>query len=110
MIERIRNHRFHRLIGNIDCTVDLYSFFLAGLCIPSEDMKDSVCIDFELDADANTTFGGGLKLKIELTKQPVISRHYPFALQHFEGHLPLVVYRCCKHFSRRCLNRRIAWN
>ena len=71
-------------------------------------MKNPICIDLELHADAGHAFGRRLEFDLEFAQRPVVPRHLALALQHFDRHRSLVIHRRRKHFARLDRNRRVA--
>ena len=108
MFERFGDHRFDGFIGHVDCAFDFNNFFRSRFHVARQDMKNPICIDLELHADAGHAFGRRLEFDLEFAQRPVVPRHLALALQHFDRDRPLLVHRGRKHFAGLDRNRRVA--
>src|SRR6266487_4347755 len=110
MLKRFRQHRFHSLVRDIDCTLHLDDFLSPGSYVARKHAKNSILVDFKLHPDSRNSLWRGLKFDFKFAKFPVVARHLAFALQYLDRHRVLIMHRGCKRFARFRRNRRIAWN
>ena len=83
----------------------------AGRLVLGTHVEDPVLIDVEGDFDLrHATRRGDQSFQVELSEQPVVGRHGPFALEHADGHRRLVIFCRAEDLPLLDRNRRIAFD